>query len=388
MRNRNPEYAKNRRSFLQASLATGGAIAGAAVLGEGKAFAETSLSARSGSLPPGDVAILRFLAAAELIEEDLWTQYAELGGIGNNPPIELDPNNGAELNPYQTALSNLDSDGPQYISSNTLDEVSHAAFLNAYLESKGAEPVDFDKFRTLQGSTATGSSGIKRLTNLMNLNVDTSWYVRYRSTTNPDLGATFPQAITLNNVTAIPRNNNDFNGAPNPNFPGNDHIQAIANVAAFHFGFIEQGGSSLYAAMSQKVTDPEVLEITLGIGGDEIAHFLEWVDFSGNGVQGPVAPFTDTISGLSFPNFFTNPPLGQLNLTQPSLIFPVPCEFISPNLPDVAIIRPLTDKFAGAVATIQAFTNDGLFVGQSPQFLQLLNQMARQADAAQRGLVF
>src|SRR6202020_53208 len=113
-------------------------------------------------------------------------------------------------------------------------------------------------------STATGSSGIKRLTNLMNLNVDTSWFVRYRSTTNPDLGATFPQAVTLNGVTAIPRTNADFNGVANSNVPGNIHIQAIANVAAFHFGYIEQGGSSLYAAMSQKVTDPEVLEITLG----------------------------------------------------------------------------------------------------------------------------
>ena len=96
------------------------------------------------------------------------------------------------------------------------------------------------------------------LTTLMQLKVDTSWYVRYRSQSNPDFGATFPQALTLNNVTATPRNNNDFNGAPNPNFPGNDHIQAIANVAAFHFGMIEQGGSSLYAALSQKVSSPEV----------------------------------------------------------------------------------------------------------------------------------
>jgi hypothetical protein len=76
------------------------------------------------------------------------------------------------------------------------------------------------------------------------------------------------------------------------------------NVAAFHFGYIEQGGSSLYAAMSQKVTDPEVLEITLGIGGDEIAHFLEWVDFAGNGVQAPIAPFTDSISGLNLSQLF------------------------------------------------------------------------------------
>src|SRR3984957_8687096 len=247
---------------------------------------------RSGPEPGrGDVAILRFLAAAELIEADLWTQYAELGGIGDNQPVEVNPN--PTMNNYQLALSNLDGDGPQYITSNTLDELSHADFINAFLESRGAEPVNFDEFRTLEGSTATGSSGIKRLTNLMHLNVDTSWYVRYRSATNPDLGATFPDAIQLQNVTAIPRNNNDFNGSTNPNFKGNNHIQAIANTAAFHFGFIEQGGSSLYATLSQKVTDPEVLEITLGIGGDEIAHFLEWVDFAGNGVQQPVAPFKD-----------------------------------------------------------------------------------------------
>jgi hypothetical protein len=281
----------DRRSFMKSGLLTGGAAAvGAGLLAKG-----TSARAQnSGYLNNGDVAILRFLAAAELIESDLWVQYAELGGIGNNKPVEVNPTQ--SMNNYQVALSNLDTDGPQYIASNTLDEQSHAAFLNAYLESRGANPVNFDEFRTLEGSTATGSSGIKRLTNLMHLNVDTSWYIRYRSTTNPDLGATFPQAIKLENVTAIPRNNNDFNGSTNPNFKGNDHVQAIANTAAFHFGYIEQGGSSLYATMSQKVTDPEVLEITLGIGGDEIAHFLEWVDFAGNGVQQPVAPFKDPIS--------------------------------------------------------------------------------------------
>src|SRR5271168_1290918 len=345
----------NRRSFIKDGMVA----AGVATVGAGLAASGVSTfgAQNSGRLTPGDAAILRFLAAAELIESDLWVQYAELGGIGNNPPIEVDPNPNPPLNNYQIALSNLDGDGPQYITSNTLDEVSHAAFLNAYLESRGAEPVDFDEFRTLEGSTATGSSGIKRLTNLMHLNVDTSWYVRYRSTTNPDFGATFPQAITLKNVTAIPRNNNDFNGTTNPNFLGNEHVQAIANVAGFHFGYIEQGGSSLYAAMSQKVTDPQVLEITLGIGGDEIAHFLEWVDFAGNGVQAPVAPFTDPISGLTFPDFFN--PLNPL--IQPSLIFPVPCEFISPKLPHCAVIRPSDDKFAGAVATIASFTADGLF---------------------------
>lgn len=363
---------------MKSGLLAGGAAVGAGLLTNGK----PADAQERGRLLPGDAAILRFLAAAELIESDLWTQYAELGGIGNNPPIEIDPNE--PLNNYQVALSNLDSDGPQYISSNTLDEVSHATFLNAYLKSRGAEPVDFSEFVTLPGSTASGSSGKPRLTNLMHLNVDTSWYVRYRSTTNPDMGATFPQAVTLNNVTAIPRNDADFDGASNPNFPGNNHIQAIANVAAFHFGAIEQGGTSLYAAMSQNVTDPEVLEITLGIGGDEITHFLEWVDFAGNGVQQPVAPLTDTASGLSFPDFFNDPPLQPASLVQPSLIFPVPCQFINPNLPHVAVIRPLTDRFAGAVAAAKGFIASGLFTGQSNRFLTTLEAMAYEADAAVR----
>src|SRR6202050_4752841 len=252
----------NRRSLLQKGM-----MAGAATWGAGKGACGQSSSS---GLNKGDVAILQFLAAAEIIESDLWIQYAELGGIGDNPPIEVDQNE--MLNNYQIALSNLDGDGPQYITSNTTDEISHAAFLNGYLESKGADPVNFDEFRTLQGSTATGAQDIGRLTNLMPLNVDTSWFVRYRSATNPDFGATFPQALKLNNVTAIPRNNKDFEGASNPNFKGNDHIQAIANVAGFHFGYIEQGGSSLYAALSQKVSSLEVLKITLGVGGDEIGR--------------------------------------------------------------------------------------------------------------------
>jgi len=376
----------NRRSFLKkGAMAAGAATAGAMLLSRSlPAFAQSPGEDGAG-LTQGDIAILRFLAAAELIEADLWTQYAELGGLTSGQPIEVDPTQ--VLNNYQVALSNLDGDGPQYITSNTLDEVSHATFLNAYLESKGAPPVDLDKFRTLRGSQATGAQNIGRLTNLMHLNVDTSWYIRYRSATNPDFGATFPQALTLNNVTAIPRTNADFEGAPFPNgnpngLGGNIHIQAIANVAGFHFGYIEQGGSSLYQALGQKVRSLEVLKITMAIGGDEIAHFLEWVDFSGNGVQAPVAPFTDPKSDLTFPNFFS--PLNPLN--QPSLIFPVPCEFISPNLPHVSVIRPTSDKFGGAVATIASFTKDNLFLGQSPEFFRTVNELAEQADAATREL--
>jgi hypothetical protein len=370
----NTKRSVDRRSFMKSGLLAGGA----ATVGAGLLANASSARAQDwkdgGSLDKGDIAILRFLAAAEIIESDLWIQYAELGGIGDNPPVEVDPNETNTLNPYQTALSNLDTDGPQYITSNTLDEVSHATFLNAYLESKGAEPVNFDEFRILQGSQATGAENIGRLTNLMHLNVDTSWFVRYRSATNPDFGATYPQAVKISNRTAIPITDADFNNA--------NHIQVIANTAAFHFGYIEQGGSSLYAIMSQKVKHPEVLKITLGIGGDEIAHFLEWVDFAGNGVQAPIAPVTD--SGLTFPDFFANPPLKPATLVQPSLIFPVPCEFISPNLPHVSIIRPLDDRFGGAVATIASFTADGLFFGQSKKFLATLQAMAVEADAAHR----
>jgi len=379
MKNRvsNTRRPVDRRSFMKTGLLAGGAAAvGAGLLANGTSARAQERESR-GRLNPGDAAILRFLAAAELIESDLWTQYAELGGIGNNPPIEVDPTPNPPLNAYQMALSNLDTDGPQYIASNTLDEVSHAAFLNAYLAARGAEPVNLDEFRTLPGSTATGSTGIPRLTNLMHLNVDTSWFVRYRSTTNPDLGATFPQAVTITNRTAIPITDADFNNA--------NHIQVIANTAAFHFGMIEQGGSSLYAAMSQKVSEPEVLQITLGIGGDEIAHFLEWVDFAGNGVQQPVAPVTD--SGLTFPDFFNNPPLSPASLVQPSLIFPVPCEFISPDFPHVAIIRPLTDRFAGAVAAVASLTADGLFTGQSRRFFNTVQALAEEADAARRILI-
>ena len=368
----------DRRSFLKGSLLASSAAVGAGLLTSATLARAQAPTQTSGPLNKGDIAILRFLAAAELIEADLWTQYAELGGIGTNGPIEVNPTQ--TLNNYQLALSNLDSDGPQYISSNTLDEVSHATFLNAYLESRGGEPVNFDEFRTLPGSTATGSTGIGRLTNLLNLNVDTSWYVRYRSETNPDLGATFPQAINLKGVTAIPRTDADF-GIIDPTFgvPGNAHIQAIANVAAFHFGYIEQGGSSLYASLIQKATDLELVKLMFGIGGDEVAHFLEWVDFAGNAVQPSVAPFTDAESGLTFPNFFS--PLNPL--IQPSLIFPVPTEF-KRNLPPVSIIRPLTDKFGGAVATIKSFTADGLFIGQSQRFLNELQAMAVAADSAVR----
>ena len=352
---------RNRRSFLQSSLALGAGVAGATIL----SAADSTVQPNKGrKLERGDVAILQFLAAAELIEADLWQQYAELGGVTQG-----------QQSPYQVALQNLDGDSAQYITSNTLDEQSHASFLNAYLVSKGEAPVDLDRFRVLPSSQASGAQQIGRLTNLMQLTIDTSWYTRYRSTTNPDFGATFAQALpdlASGQFTAIPRNNADF--APTA------HVQAIANTAAFHFGMIEQGGTSLYATLAEKVTDVEVLRIVISIGGDEIAHFLEWMDFSGNGVSSPIAPLTDPTNGLTFPDFNATPnPLLQTNL-----IFPVPCEFISQNLPQCAVIRPTGAGQIDAVGAANALIANGLFIGQSSEFTQLLLKMAQAADSAKR----
>jgi hypothetical protein len=356
-----------RRSFLKGMSMAGASLTGGSLL----AAASTTTQAAS-KISSGDVALLRFVAAAELIETDMWQQYAELGGLTPGQlPVETAPFK--PMNSYQAAFMNLDPDGPQYISSNTNDELTHAEFLNAYLISVGAEPVDFDAFRTLPSSQAKGAQQIGRLTNLMNLTVDTSWYTRYRSTKNPDFGASFPQAIDLVNVTGIPRHDADFE-------PKN-HVQAIANTAAFHFGTIEQGGSTLYSAFVQKATSLEVLRILVSIGGDEVAHFLEWVDFAGNGVQPPVAPFTDHVTGLTFPNFDkTADPALQTNL-----IFPVPCEFISPKLPLCAVIRP-TEPKGIAKAVVAFLTAMGIFEGQTPEFFKTLDTLAKQADAASRGL--
>src|SRR6202043_2644841 len=168
-----------RRSFLR-NLGLGAAllVPGAALLrGSGKALADNANNA----LTRGDVAILQLLAAAELIEADLWQQYNELGGIN------------APTSGYTAALQILDGDQLQYIADNTDDEMSHAAFLNAYLHSKGERGVNLDAFRTLPSSRAHGARQIGRLTNLTELTVDTSWWTRYRSTTNPDFGVRFPE---------------------------------------------------------------------------------------------------------------------------------------------------------------------------------------------------
>ena len=158
-------------------------------------------------------------------------------------------------------------------------------------------------------------------------------------------------------------------------------MQAIANTAGFHFAFIEQGGSSLYPSLAFKARDPEVLRILVSIGGVEIDHFGLWHDKAGNAVNAPLAGVTDPVTGLTFPNL-NNP---ATELTQTNKILPEPCAFLSKSLPVCSVIRPTSTQNGGAVATVKAFTQDGLFKGQSDAFFKLAMQLAEAADSARRG---
>src|SRR5436305_8254407 len=362
------QYTNSRRSFLRKGLAIGGAGAlGAGLWANGiPAFAEEG----SSSLTKGDMAILRFLSAAEIIETDLWQQYNELGGVQDS---EVPGGSGSA--PYIQALQVLDGDMPQYIHDNTEDEFTHFTFINSYLVSKGANPVNLDRFRNLPSSKATGAQHIGRLTNLMQLTVDTSWWTKYRSRTkNPDFGDTFPQAapgLSAGQFPAIPRSDADLSPT--------DHIQAIANTAGFHFAFIEQGGTSLYPSLAQRVKSSEVLRILLSIGPTETAHFQTWHDKAGN------AP------ALTDP---TNPQLVFPNLKESSneelkanLIMPEPAPFLRRSLPIVSIVRP-TGTEGIAMGVVEFLTNMGLFKGQSAGFFDALKQLAHEAEAAKpRGAV-
>jgi hypothetical protein len=365
----------NRRSFVKNGLtAAGVAAASAGLLANGAAaLAHGGSEEQSGRLTKGDAALLRFAAAAEILETDFWVQYNELGGI---PDKEVPGGTG---NPaYTAALSVLDADMAQYVHDNTDDEFTHQNFLNAYLASKGADTVSLHRFRTLPGSRATGSSGKLRLTNLMQLTLDTSWWTRYRSSAhNPDLDPnfTFPQAVpTLaeGQHTAIPRTDED---TTDPNF-----LQAIANTAGFHFPTIEQGGNSLYPAMAQRATSVEVLRILISIGPTETMHFQTWSDKAGNA---PPLTAVDPVTGVSvtFPNL-NAPPFGGEDF-QTNLIMPEPCPFLSRKLPPCSIIRP-TETEGIAMGVVNFLTAMGLFIGQSPAFFDLLHDLAEDADEARR----
>ena len=363
-----------RRSFLKGIGVAGAASVGAGLLAQtSSAFAQEGPEEHSGRLTRGDAALLRFAAAAEILETDFWVQYNELGGI---PDSEVPGGSGNA--PYTAALAVLDEDMAQYIHDNTDDEFTHQNFLNAYLASKGASTVNLEPFRTLPGSTATGSSGKLRLTNLTQLTLDTSWWTRYRSSTkNPDLGDTFPQAVptlAVGQHTAIPRTDDDLK---DPNF-----LQAIANTAGFHFPTIEQGGNSLYPSMAQRATHVEVLRILISIGPTETMHFQTWSDKAGNA---PPLTAVDPVTGVSvtFPDL-NSPPFGGEDF-QTNLIMPEPCPFLSRKLPVVSIIRPTQTKGI-AMGVVNFLAAMGLFIGQSPEFFAFMRDLAEDADEARRGI--
>jgi hypothetical protein len=359
-----------RRSFLKGMGVVGAALSVGSLLNTEAVADDDDHHLRR--IPRGDAAILRFLAAAELLETDLWQQYNELAGIQDD---EVPGGSGSEA--YTEAVAQLDEDMAQYIHDNTDDEMTHELFINAYLVSKGVDPVSLDKFRTLPSSKATGAQQIGRLTNLMQLTVDTTWFTRYRSSSlNPDFGDSIPQAIptlAMGRHTAIPRTDDDLKSS--------DFLQAIANTAGFHFATIEQGGTSLYAQLAQRVTSPEVLRIVLSIGGTEIMHFQTWSDKAGNAP--PTPNVVDPVTGVSvmFPDL-NAPPLGGEDF-QTNLIMPEPTKFLSKKLPACSIIRP-TKTQGAAMGALNALTADGLFIGQSKAFFKFMETLAIQADLAQR----
>ena len=378
----NMKSAINRRSFLKEGLtAVGAATAGMGLLTEGSsAFAQDEQDKFDGNrherITRGDAALLRFAAAAEILETDFWVQYNELAGVQDSEEPD-----GTGNPAFAAALTKLDSDMAQYVHDNTDDEFTHQNFLNAYLASKGAQTISLEQFRTLKGSTATGSSGKLRLTNLTRLTLDTSWWTRYRDDShNPDLDPnfTFPQAVpTLfsGEHTAIPRTDAD---TTDPDF-----LQAIANTAGFHFPTIEQGGSTLYPAMAQRATSVEVLRILISIGPTETMHFQTWSDKAGNA---PPVTAVDPVTKVSvtFPDL-NSPPFGGEQF-QTNLIMPEPCPFLSRKLPPCSIIRPTATEGI-AMGVVKFLTDMGLFIGQSPAFFNVLHELAEEADEARRGRI-
>ena len=380
-----------RRSFLKGLGATGAMLLPAGALLATKAQAKTDDS--GGKLSRGDASILRFLCAAEILESDLWEQYWELGGnqaadfASHNPaPPGVKPTPTGGNTPYTNGLLILDGDMPQYIQDNTDDEFSHANFLLAYLKSKGANTADLDllvgpHFRTLRGSVATGSTKKGRLTNLTQLTIDTSFWGRYRSDKkNPDLDPNFKfaEAVPSLNVgrhTAIPRTDADS--------ANSDLIIATAYTAGFHFGFIEVGGTRLYHSIAQRVSDPEVLRIVLSIGPTETMHFQTWQDKAGNAdpTKFTHQPVSDPINQSKVT--FTDLHASTDENLQANLIMPEPTPFLDRKFPICSIIRP-TETKGVAMASAQGLTADGLFMGQTPEFFQLLADLATDADQARR----
>jgi hypothetical protein len=342
MENAKVESLISRRSFGKGMF---GALAmsGVAMMGGAK----SALPAVTPDLNDGDVAVLQFLAAAELVESDLWGQYSELAS--DNPD-------------FRRALTQIKDTLPDYVNGDFADETSHASFINAFLVAAGKEPINLDAFRTLPSVPVEGARQIGRLTNLTNLTVDTSYYERYRSQGNPDFGDTFPQTVNIKNQPAVPTSDR---------IRGQD-LLSVAQTAAFHFAAIEQGGSNLYNSLLTKVSDLNVVAILASIGPTEVYHFAIFQEA------------LEDIVGLEIPNGPVFPDIrSRANKGQ---ITPHPCTFVDPSFPLCSVIRPRNTNTAGAVAAATGLVNSGLFEGQSPAFFNAVTALATAADAAVRNV--
>ena len=332
-----------RRSVLRAGALAGAALGLGSLIRDDQAYA-----AGKSNITEGDIAILQFLLVAEAVETDLWGQYAEL--VTNNQA-------------YRNALGRTDPSLAQYAMDTARDEGSHAIFIRAYLASIGVAPVDLSSFYTLPPPAITGLAPVGRLTNLTNLTVDTSWYTRYRTASNPDFGDQPPQLVVINGRPAIPTSDG----------LDSETLTGIADTAAFHFATIEQGGTSLYAQFLPKITSLDVLQIVAGIGPVEAIHFGVFQ----TSLEG-LKPYTSPDGTLVFPDLRNNMQLSES-------VMPAPCEFVRAGLPLNSVVRPTTTAHAGAVAAATGLVNSGLFAGQPPAFFSAVVALAQAADAAMRG---
>ena len=349
----------NRRRFI--------AGAGLTVLGAGSLSAAPAAFGK-GNLSTGDAAILRFLAAAEILETDLWQQYNELCGIQDH---EVPHGTGNKA--FTEALSVLDSDMAQYVHDNTEDEFTHFTFINAYLQSRGAQPVNLDQFRTLPGSTAKGAANLKRITNLMELTVDTSWWTRYRSRTkNPDNGDTsrrrcrpWPRAAGRPSLAPTPTSRTRSTSRRSPTRPDSTSPRSSRAAPACTPRSLSESRTWMSCGSCS------------AIGPTEAMHFQTWSDKAGN------APaLRDPTNGLVFPDL-NKKPFGGEDF-QTNLIMPEPTtSWLGRRFPAVSIVRP-TETKGIAMGVAKFLTDMGLFRGQSPAFFTAMTTLAKQADAAKR----
>ncbi|MGE3290648.1 MAG: ferritin-like domain-containing protein [Geminicoccaceae bacterium] len=343
-------HAQERRTFLRTAgqIAAGGLAAAPAIALTRSAAGQAPAAQGAGPVPTGypigrDVAVLRFLAAAEQIETDLWQQYAELAQNNHG---------------YSEALEKIDDDLGIYSVDVTEDELSHARFINAYLKSIGEHPVDLSRFATIMPPPVDGLRQVGRLTNLTRLSIDTSYYLRYRSAENPDFGFVPPQIATIRGRPAIPTRNG----------LSDRELSGIAQTAAFHFPSIEQGGTSLYDQFAPVIRSNEVVRIVSSIYATEAIHYAIFRD-SLTGVTG----FDSGDGTLMIPNLTEG-------RHESSRVMPRPCDFLRRGLPKCAVIRPSSTALAGARATAGALKRSGLFTGQSPAFFAALGALADAAD--------